>query len=240
MHDHSPQLTLHARIRGDIEARILSGEWPPGHRIPPEHELMVHYGCSRMTVSKAVSALMADGLVTRNKRAGSSVAHPRMHSAVLRIPDIRREIEARGGAYAYRCLKVEVREACCEHIGAEGHELGESLFIRSIHASDGQPLLLEERHIFLGPVAAARTVDFRSTPPGPWLLDHVPWTEAEHRISALAADAATARALAVPPRSACLLVERRTWRGGETLTKVRQVFRGDAYDLTARFAPGGS
>jgi ABC-type dipeptide/oligopeptide/nickel transport system ATPase subunit len=35
----------------------------------------------------------------------------------------------------------------------------------------------------------------------------------------------------------CLLVERRTWRGDDTLTIARQVFRGDAFDLTARFGP---
>src|ERR671928_222402 len=31
---------LYQRIRDDIEARIMSGEWPPGHRVPFEHELM--------------------------------------------------------------------------------------------------------------------------------------------------------------------------------------------------------
>src|SRR5438046_6845438 len=32
--------TLYKQIRLDIEQRILTGEWPPGHRIPFEHELM--------------------------------------------------------------------------------------------------------------------------------------------------------------------------------------------------------
>jgi GntR family transcriptional regulator, histidine utilization repressor len=31
---------LHARIRSDIESKILKGEWRPGFRIPPEHALM--------------------------------------------------------------------------------------------------------------------------------------------------------------------------------------------------------
>jgi GntR family histidine utilization transcriptional repressor len=49
------------RIRRDIEANILSGAWPPGYRIPFEHVLMQEYGCSRMTVSKAISALATAG-----------------------------------------------------------------------------------------------------------------------------------------------------------------------------------
>jgi GntR family histidine utilization transcriptional repressor len=228
MHDHSAPRTLHARIRG---------EWPAGHRIPREHELTEQYGCSRMTVNKAIAALVADGLVIRNKKAGSFVARPRMHSAVMHIPDIQHEIEAGGQSYAYRCLNIETRPACCQYLGAEGHELGESLFIRSVHLSDGSPLLLEERYIFLNSVPAARAVDFHTNPPGTWLLSHVPWTEAEHRISAYVADAATARLLALSAGSACLVVERRTFRGPDTLTRVRQIFRGDAYHLTARFGP---
>ena len=54
-------LTLHRRIRSDIAERILSGEWSPGFRIPFEHELMEEYGCSRMTVNKALAPLAERG-----------------------------------------------------------------------------------------------------------------------------------------------------------------------------------
>ena len=30
-------VSLYQRILGDIRDRILSGEWPPGYRIPFEH-----------------------------------------------------------------------------------------------------------------------------------------------------------------------------------------------------------
>ena len=52
-----PGASLHQRILADISERILSGDWPPGHRIPFEHELSAEYGCSRMTVNKALSQL---------------------------------------------------------------------------------------------------------------------------------------------------------------------------------------
>lgn len=240
MHDDTPDRrphTLHARIRAAIEARILSGEWPPGTRIPTETELMVDFGCSRMTVNKAMASLATAGLIVRNRRAGTVVARPRMHSAVLHIPDIGAEVAARGGVYGYAALTDELRPPCCVHLGSEGFHLGQSRFVRSVHSSDGVAILVEDRHIFLDAVPAAAQADFATNPPGPWLLAHVPWTEAEHRISAIAADAAVARALAVATGAPCLLVERRTWRGQETLTIARQVFRGDAFDLTARFGP---
>ena len=240
MHDHAPDTrpaTLHARIRAEVEARILSGDWKPGDRLPTETELMARYGCSRMTVNKAMASLAATGLISRNRRAGTVVARPRMHAAVLTIPDIRADIEARGARYGYRVLLDEQRPPCCVHLGAEGHHLGQSRFIRSVHLADDSPVLIEDRHIFLDAVPNAAMADFRSEPPGSWLLGHVPWTQAEHRIAAIAADAPTARALSVTAGTPCLLVERRTWRADETLTIARQVFRGDAFDLTARFGP---
>ena len=50
-------MALYQRIRSDLEAKIMSGDWPPGHRVPFEHELMESYDCSRMTVNKVLSAL---------------------------------------------------------------------------------------------------------------------------------------------------------------------------------------
>ncbi|OYW21633.1 MAG: hypothetical protein B7Z52_00625, partial [Burkholderiales bacterium 12-64-5] len=182
-------------------------------------------------------SLVATGLISRNRRAGTVVARPRLHAAVLTIPDIRATIEARGTRYGYRPLLDEVRPPCCVHLGAEGHQLGQSRFIRSVHLAGDRPVMVEDRHIFLDAIPDAGTVDFRHEPPGPWLVTHVPWTEAEHRIAAIAADALTARILEVGVGAPCLLVERRTWRGDETLTIARQVFRGDAFDLTARFGP---
>lgn len=240
MHDHAPDQrpqTLHARIRAEIEARILSGEWPPGHRIPTESELVATYGCSRMTVNKAMSSLATEGLILRNRRAGTVVARPRIHSAVLNIPDIRARVEERGASYGYHPQTDELRPPCCVHLGAEGHHLGQSRFIRSLHSSDGLPVMLEDRHIFLDATPEAEQADFRTQPPGAWLVAHVPWTEAEHRIAAIAADAPVARALEITNGAPCLLIERRTWRGPDTVTIVRQVFRGDAFDLVARFGP---
>ena len=87
---------------------------------------------------------------------------------------------------------------------------------------------------------AAETESFADEPPGTWLLHHVPWTEAETRISAVGADAATAHLLGVAIATPCLLIDRRTWRGTDRVTAVRQYFLGSAYDLVARFGPASA
>ena len=71
MKDERPA-TLHERILTELRENILRGDWRPGHRIPFEHQLMARYGCSRMTVNKALSELAQADLIERRRRAGPS------------------------------------------------------------------------------------------------------------------------------------------------------------------------
>lgn len=229
---------LYQRIRGDLESRILSGEWPPGHRVPFEHELMQSYDCSRMTVNKVLSGLATAGLIERRRRAGSFVSRPRVQSAILQIPDLKAEVEKRGERYGYLLLSIEKRAATPADKARIGVAVRSPvLALRCRHEAEGQPFALEDRLINLRAVPEAMQQDFRQTPPNTWLVGQVPWTEAEHRIAAEAADAATAAELQIEPGVACLAIERRTWRGGEPITAVRLIHPGHMYDLVARFTP---
>jgi GntR family histidine utilization transcriptional repressor len=229
---------LTRRIRADISDRILSGAWPPGHRIPFEHELMAQYGCSRMTVSRALGPLAESGLIERRRKRGSFVARPRTHSVVLDVPDIAAEVTSRGEPYGYELLARASRRAARAELELLDLEHAvDVLALRCLHWASGRPYGLEERLINLEAVPEAELADFAARPPNSWLLAHVPWTQAEHRISAANASPATASVLAIDTTTACLIVERRTWRGADKITHVRLTFPGDAYDLIARFAP---
>lgn len=230
--------SLHMRIRTEISEQILSGEWAPGHRIPFEHELMAQYGCSRMTVNKALAPLAESGLIVRRRRAGSFVSRPRIHSVVLDIPDIQAEVTSRGEPYGYELLSRKVR-ATTKREAEELDLIGavDVLALRCLHRASGRPFALEERLINLDTVPEAAAANFEQTSPGGWLLGFVPWTEAEHRISAANVQRATAHVLGIEPTAACLVLERRTWRGADKITHVRLTFPGEAYDLVARFAP---
>lgn len=228
------ETTLDARIRGDIEKDIRLGTLKPGDRIPFEHELATRYGCARATVSKALTALSRAGLIERRRRAGSFVAHPHVQSAVLDVPDIGSVILARGDSYHYALDKRE------ERASREGDPLsvqGPVLALEGVHHAAEKPFGYEVRLISLGSVPAARDLDFTTEAPGSWLLGHVPWSDARHRITAIPADMRIARLLEIPPGTACLQIERWTWRMGRPITWVKQVFPGDRYDLVAEFTP---
>ena len=229
--------SLTQRIRGDIEEKIMSGFWRPGDRIPVEHELAAQYGCARMTVTRATEALAAAGLIVRRKRAGSFVAQPRMESAVLDIPDIQANVAEQGKHYTLKLLAQRQRQPTESPRERQLAGKGSILEIDALHLADDVPFALEHRLISLATVPEAAIVDFATIPPGTWLLAHVPWTEAEHRISANAADEMTAKRLEIDTGTACLVLERHTWRGQGHITAVRQTFPGNCYDLVARFGP---
>lgn len=233
-------MSLERRIRAEIEDRIRSGEWRPGHRIPFEHELVARYGCARATVNKALTALSRAGLIERRRRAGSFVAFPHVQSAVLDIPDIRSVITERGDAYRFALLSRAVRPRRAAADEAPLKPVGPMLVLEGLHFAGAAAFCLEQRVIDLAAVPEARTADFSAMPPGSWLLDHVPWTEARHRIGAANADAGQAAHLGIAEGAACLVLERWTWRGGAGVTQARQLFPGPLFDLVATFRPGGA
>ncbi|MGX7707449.1 histidine utilization repressor [Methylobacterium sp. Gmos1] len=231
-------ISLHQQILSELQGHILSGRWPPGHRIPFEHELTAQFGCSRMTVNKVLTQLAAAGLIERRRKVGSFVRQPHSQSAVLEIPEIRSEVEALGLPYRFVLLRRRRRRSTRADRDALGLDApAPVLALTGRHEAGPRPFCLEERLIHLAAVPDAEAQDFSVEPPGAWLVHHVPWSAAEHRIRARSADTELAAAMACPVGTPCLVVERRTWSAGRAVTTVRLTYPGEAHEFVARFAP---
>ena len=224
MADRPEGRSVEAHIRHVIEDRIMSGVWHPGDRVPAEHELMVEFGCSRMTVNRALSALAEAGFVERRRRAGTVVARPKRQMAAIAIPDIEAQVAATGARYRLETLAVATVAGGAVPREARLSDAATVLAITCRHWGD-TVFALEERWINLDAVPQARSVDFTEIAPGRWLIEHVPWTEGDYRIAAAAAGE-RAGLLEVASDAPCLSFERWTSRGGAMLTYVRQVFPG--------------
>lgn len=232
--------TLHQRILRDIEGRIVSGEWPPGYRLPFEVDLAAQYGCSRMTANKVLTHLARAGLIERRKKSGSFVLQPATQAAVLEIHDIEAEVRSLKLPYSYRLEKRAKREArATDRQQLELADETSLLDLTCLHHAGARPFCLEERLINLATVPEAEAADFSTTAPGAWLLSQVPWNTAEHRIYASSATPGVSKALDIPRNAACLVIERRTWGGDGPVTFVRFTYPGDRHALVARFTPGG-
>jgi GntR family histidine utilization transcriptional repressor len=111
------------------------------------------------------------------------------------------------------------------------------LHVQCLHVIDEIPNNVEERWINPATAPGALDADFKLVPPGTWLLRHIPWTGAEHTISAVNAGAELARRLDIAAGEACLVIARRTWKADGFVTFVKLTYPGSRQSFVGRFGP---
>ncbi|GIG30261.1 FadR/GntR family transcriptional regulator [Cellulomonas marina] len=95
-----------------LRARIVSGEWPVGTRIPPEPALVELLGVGRNTVREAVQSLAHSGLVERRQGSGTyvlstselavSMGRHMVDARQRDVIEVRRALEVEAGRLAAR------------------------------------------------------------------------------------------------------------------------------------------
>lgn len=226
------------QIRRALAQPILNGAWPPGARIPTELDLTAHFQTSRMTVNKTVQSLAAEGLVQRRRKVGTVVAERAQDRPVFEIWNTADLVARAGATYGYRLLESHmVHDDPAKRALINVGRTTPLLWLRCVHLADGKPFQMEERLVNVDAAPGITDHPLDEVPPGPWLLAHVPWTEAEHTISACEAGEAEAAALGLKAGAACLVVERRTWNGDTPVTLARLWHPGGQHRLTGRFEP---
>lgn len=236
-----PTLALYAQVMDHISRKIQDGTWPPGHRLPSEHELVAQFGMARMTVNRALRELVEQGRIVRVAGVGSFVAENKPQSTLLQIANIASEIRQRG--HDYRCEMIEVeRIAASPDVAAWlDKQAGDSVFHSvCLHLENGTPVQLEERYVNPQVVPDYLEQDFGATPPSEYLVRNVPFDQIEHVVDAVLPNAEHAERLAMTATDPCLLLTRRTWSRNVPVTWVRCLHPASRYSLGSRFKADGN
>ncbi len=191
-----------------------------------------------MTVNKAIQSLASEGLLQRRRAIGTVVAERAQERPVFEIWDTADIVRRAGGVYGYRLLESAIVKD--DQAKRDLLNVGRTtplLWMRCLHLSGDTPFQLEERLVNIDAAPGVTAQPLESMAPGPWLLAHVPWTQAEHTISASEAGPDESKALAVSLNTACLVVERRTWNGDVPVTLARLWHPGGRHKLKGRFEP---
>ncbi|GKX34493.1 MAG: histidine utilization repressor [Rhizobiaceae bacterium MnEN-MB40S] len=228
-------MPTYKEIRSVLLDRIKSGEWKPGMLMPPEAELAGEYGTTRVTVNRAMQALAEDGFVERRRKAGTRVVQRMTRDAHVRIRIVRDEIEQSGRRYSYLLVSRGVErppQAIQAELGLAAET--DALHVLCLHFADSKPFQLENRWISLDVVPQAADESFETVSPNEWLLQTVPYSNAEHVFRAAAAGLEETEHLDLGPQEPVFIIERTTWLEGQTVTHVRLSHPADGFRIVTR------
>ncbi len=210
-------------VRDEALARIRSGLWAPGARIPDEADLARELGVARTTVNRALRDLAATGLLERRRRGGTRVAPVPVRRASFAIPVIRQDVEDRGMTHGYVLLSRATVPAPAAVARADGLPSAAPVeHVVALHSADGVPFCHEERWINPAAVPGLASADFATESANEWLVRTVPVTSGTLEIAAAPASRAAARALGCPPGTPVLTLDRttRSDRGPVTVARL--------------------
>ncbi|WP_417842815.1 histidine utilization repressor [Thalassospira sp.] len=229
---------LYAQIKRVLARNVISGHWVSGQQIPTEMELVRVFRASRMTVNRALRELVAEGVLTRTRGAGTYVADRKGQSPILEIRAIDRDIRARGHRHDSEIITFDTVAADAPLATRFGLTPGAPLchFV-CLHREENVPVQVEDRWVNLAAAPTFAQQDFRDITAAAWLLANAPYSDAQHLIEAIAADNTTAKRLDIAHGAPCLVLHRRTWFHGTPITVAKFTHPGESYQLGGHFAP---
>jgi GntR family transcriptional regulator len=226
---HAP---AYLRLRRAIRSSVERGVVEPGQILPSERKLAQRLALSRVTVRKAITGLVEDGVLIQRHGAGTFVAE-RIVKPLSRLTSFTEDLRARGLNPRSVFLEREVGEVTPEEAMALNLSPGgEVARLYRLRYGADEPLAVERSSI---PYALLGNPE-RVTDSLYEALDALGCrpVRALQRLRALNFGAEQARLLRVAPGSAGLALERRSFLDdGRVIEFTRSWYRGDVYDFVA-------
>ena len=139
---------LHHQVYLDLRSALDTGEWRPGDLLPPERQLAGRYGCSLITVRRALSELTREGRLERTRGRGTTVLRPRIERDFAGTMSFTEEMQDRGLDPATKVIASRPESAGEVVAAALQIEPGSpTLYVERLRAGVGEPLLLEQVHL---------------------------------------------------------------------------------------------
>ncbi len=213
-----------------------------GDSIPPERQLSVDLGVSRLTLRAALDELVREGYLVRRRGAGTFVAEPKVAKGID-IASFSDDMRARGLTPGSRT--IDRREI------PAGARLGRILHvspaepilsIKRLRLADGDPMAIELLHVrsSLVPGLTARDLEensFYDLLASRYEISIVGGTQT---VEPTVTNEEESTALGVPLHSPALLFERVTRsEAGDIVEYTSSTYRGDRYRLVTEIGAGG-
>ncbi|MFP5479493.1 MAG: GntR family transcriptional regulator [Alphaproteobacteria bacterium] len=224
---------LYLQLQRRIADAMARGVLPPGASLPAERDIAAMTGLSRVTVRKAIEALVAQGALQQRRGSGTYVAPKveRLEQALSLLTSFTEDMARRGKSVESVWIGRSVQAPTPEEVMALGLGAGDRVArLERVRRSDGVPLAIERASLPTTILPDPEAV-------GPSLYAYLERqglrpVRAVQRISAANLGARDAELLGVTPGAAGLRIERIGYlASGRVVEFTRSLYRGDAYDF---------
>ena len=239
--DEASPTPLYLQLQRLIEKQVRTGKLQAGEALPSERDLARQLGISRVTVRKAIAGLVEQGILVQHWGSGTFIAPTmRVEQALSRLSSFTDDMKIRGLSPGARLIERSCGPAMPKEAMALGLSPGEKVSrLQRLRLAGDVPMAIENASV------PARFL------PDPDIVGHSLYSalsargfaprRALQRLHAVLLNPEQARLLDVPPASAALYIERRSFlEDGTAVEFTASYYRGDAYDFVAELSIGTS
>jgi GntR family transcriptional regulator len=136
---------LYHQVYLHLVDELAHATWRRGDQIPTEHELAASFGCSLITVRRALDELAREGRLERTRGRGTFVTEPPIARNIIGPVGFADELRSLG----YEPYSIVVTARLEEATPVVAHALALAsrapvAYLERIRGADGQPLVLEQ------------------------------------------------------------------------------------------------
>jgi GntR family transcriptional regulator, N-acetylglucosamine utilization regulator len=228
------KLPLYAQLKEQIIAVIARGDLAPGDQIPSQRSLCERYGMSHMTVRRAISELLNEGVLYAIPGKGLYVTERKQDTEPLLI-GFSEDMARRGMIPSSQVLAAEIVGASTVLASALGVAVGTPLaHLRRLRLADGAPMALQSSYLPHALCPGLLEQDLGSGSLFGLLRNvyRLRLADGTTVVEAALADAEQAKLLGLPLPAPLLIIEQLTYLdSGHAIEFVRSAYRADRYRL---------
>lgn len=234
---------LYQQLQRALRDAIEDNRLAPDEALPPERELAEEFGISRITVRKALDALVGEGMLTRRQGAGTFVTargESRVEKSFSKLSSFSEDMISRGRRPESVWLSRSAGTVNPEEALTLGLSPGSVVYrFNRIRYADGEPMALEYSTVPGFCLASEMSVgeslyealDQHSARPA----------RALQRLRAILFTGERAKLMGLEEGAPGLLIERRGFlKDGRPVEITKSYYRGDAYDFVAELNTSAS
>ncbi|MEJ9231611.1 phosphonate metabolism transcriptional regulator PhnF [Peribacillus butanolivorans] len=235
MIDKNSPLPIYFQIEEQIKRQIESGEFQAHNALPSEREYAEQFEISRMTVRQAISNLVNDGYLYRQKGRGTFVADKKLEQQLNGLTSFTEDMKARGLNPSSKLLSFEIIPAN-KKIANELHisTYAPVYEIKRIRLADDVPMALETMYMSANLIKGL-TEEIINLSLYQYIENYAKLKidyATQTLESAIASDTEITH-LAIPKHSPILFIQRNTFlQDGTPLEYVKSAYRADRYKFT--------